>query len=82
MAIDEQGYWTAVAAVIRAEMAARKMSQQGLAEKAGIGRPALNAYLNGKREMPFMTYMRIADALGFTPAGLAEAAEARIEQGQ
>jgi transcriptional regulator with XRE-family HTH domain len=82
MTINEERYWEAIATVIRAEMAARKMSQQELAEKACIGRPALNAYLNGKREMPFMTYMRVADALGFTPAGLAEAAEARIQRAQ
>ena len=78
MSIDETQYWESIATVIRMEMAGRKMTQAELAGQVGVGREAVNDYLNGKRKMPFPTFVRIADALGFTPAGLAAAAEARI----
>lgn len=78
MSMDETEYWDAIATVIRMEMAARKMTQSELASQVGVGREAINDYLNGKRKMPFPTFVRVADALGFTPSGLAAAAEARI----
>jgi transcriptional regulator with XRE-family HTH domain len=78
MSINETQYWEAIATVIRMELAGRKMTQAELAGQVGIGREAVNDYLNGKRKMPFPTFVRIADVLGFTPAELASVAEKRI----
>lgn len=82
MPINEDQYWVAIATVIEMQRVGRGLTQAQLAEKVGIGREALNAYLKGKRKMPFPTYLRIADALGLTPAGLAELAETRLSSGQ
>lgn len=82
MSIDETQYWRAIATVIRMEMVANELTQADIAGRVGIGREAVSDYLTGKRKMPFPTYIRIADALGLTPAGLAELAETRLKSGQ
>lgn len=82
MSIDETQYWAAIAKVIRMEMVANELTQADLAEQVGVGREAISDYLTGKRKMPFPTYVRIAGALGLTPAGLATIAETRLSAEQ
>jgi len=80
MAIDESKYWTAISTVIRMEMIAHdNMSQAKLAAAVGVGREAMNNYLNGKREMPITTFLRVADTLGVTPQWIFEEAERRMK---
>lgn len=79
MAIDEKQYWAAIATVIKMEMTAHEMSQAKLAEMVGVGRVALNNYLSGKREMPFLTFMRIVDSLDITPQWVFTEAERRMK---
>lgn len=64
---------------IAIELAEREMTQKDLAEAVGIGRPAMNHYLNGHKSMPMPTFIRVAEALGLTPRELWARAEARIQ---
>ena len=80
MAIDESKYWAAISTVIRMEMIARdNMSQAKLAAAVGVGREAMNNYLNGKREMPITIFLRVADTLGVTPQWIFQEAERRMK---
>lgn len=80
MAIDEAKQWAAISTVIRMEMTAHdNMSQAKLAEAVGVGREAMNNYLGGKREMPIMVFMRVADTLGVTPHWIFQEAERRMK---
>lgn len=81
MALDEKKYWAAISTIIKMEMTARdNMSQAALATAAGVGREAMNAYLSGKREMPILVFMKVADALGVTPHWIFEEAERRMNR--
>jgi len=82
MSIEESAYWTAVATVIKMEMAAADMSQGRLAAAAGVGREAMSNYLLGKRDMPFSVLVKVSGALGLSPRSLFELAEARLQQGK
>lgn len=55
------------------------MSQAKLAAAVGVGREAMNNYLGGKREMPILVFMRVADALGVTPQWIFQEAERRMK---
>ena len=79
MAIDEEKYWAAISTIIKMEMTAHSMSQAKLAESVGIGRVALNHYLAGKREIPFVTFLRIMDVLKLSPQWVFSEAERRME---
>jgi plasmid maintenance system antidote protein VapI len=68
----------AVATEVRVELAVQRMSQKALAEAVGVGREALNNYLNGHRDMPMPVFIRIAEALGLTAQELMQRAEARL----
>jgi transcriptional regulator with XRE-family HTH domain len=69
----------ALAKQIRIELAEREITQKDLAEAAGIGRPALNRYMQCKQSFPMPVFFSIAEALGLTPRVLMERAEARIQ---
>lgn len=64
---------------IAIEMAEREITQKELAEAVGIGRPAMNHYLNGHKSIPMPTFLRIAEALGLSPSVLWTRAEARTQ---
>ena len=68
----------AVATQIKVELVERNMNQKDLAEAVGIGRPAMNHYMTGKRSMPMPTFFRVAEVLGLSPRELMERAEARL----
>ncbi|WP_155854315.1 helix-turn-helix domain-containing protein [Arthrobacter sp. MA-N2] len=82
MSTEESDYWAAVATVIKMEMAAAGMSQAKLGASAGVGREAMSNYLRGNRDMPFSVLVKVAAALGLSPRGLFELAEARLQQGK
>lgn len=69
---------SALAIQIKVELVERGMTQKELAEMAGVGRPAMNLYLNGTRSMPMPTFFGVASALGLSPQELMSRAEARI----
>lgn len=79
MAVDENEYWAAVSTVIRMEMTAQSMSQAKLADLVGIGRVALNHYLSGKREIPFMTLMKIMNVMNLSLPRVLDEAERRMK---
>lgn len=71
-------YEAALATQIKIELVERGMNQKDLAEAVGVGRPAMNLYLTGKRSMPMPTFLAVADAFGVSPRELLERAEARL----
>jgi len=68
----------ALATQIKVELAERDWTQKDLAEKIGIGRPAMNHYIKGHKSIPMPTFFAIAEVFGLTPKTLMERAEARI----
>ena len=72
-----EGY---LAQQITAERKAAGVTVEELANAAGIGRPALSAYLNGRRDMPLATLVLICQRLGVTVRDLAERAELQASQ--
>lgn len=71
-------YEEALATQIRIELVERGMTQKDLAEAVGVGRPAMNHYITGKRSMPMPTFLAVAEALGLSPQVLLQRAEARL----
>ena len=69
----------AVAIQVKVELLEHGMTQKDLAEKVGVGRPAMNLYLNGSRSMPMPTFFSVAEAFGISPRELMTRAEARIQ---
>ncbi len=68
----------AVAATIRAERAAAKLSQSELASRAGIPRPTYLRYERGDRNIPVITAIQLAEALGLTFGEFARRVEDRL----
>ena len=79
MHVDAEKYWAAISTVIKMEMTALGLTQLKLAEQVGISRDALGNYLSGKREMPFKTFVNIANALNMEPARIIAIADARMK---
>lgn len=79
MATNEEEYWAAIATVIRKELTGQEMSQAQLAAAVGIGREAMNKYLKGRREMPFTTFLRVANTLDLTPQWIFAEADNRLK---
>lgn len=52
---------------VRAELAARRMTQAELADAIGTGPDVVNRYLVGHRSMTSRTFIKIAEALGLVP---------------
>lgn len=71
-------YYAALATEIKIELLEHGMNQKDLAEAVGIGRPAMNLYLTGKRSIPLHTLFDVAEVLGVTPQELMRRAEARL----
>jgi len=70
----------ALATQIKVELAERDWTQKDLAERIGIGRPAMNHYIKGHKSIPMPTFFAIAEAFGLTPKELMSRAEARIDR--
>lgn len=81
--LDEQ--WGAISSAIRAEMAAarpRKLAQVELAGQVGISRDALINYLSGRREMPILVFLKIAEELKVSPQWILDEADRRLAKGR
>lgn len=70
----------ALAIQLKVELLERGMTQQDLAAKVGMGRPAINHYLNAQKSMTVATLDRIAGALGLSVAELMTRAVERRRQ--
>jgi DNA-binding Xre family transcriptional regulator len=70
---------SAMAAQIKAEMAARDWKQKNLAEATGIPTSTLHRYLVGTRDIPLPAFAEIANALGLSVMELAGRAQRRLE---
>lgn len=65
MAPDERARQSRIIAeTLRAERAAKGLTQKGLAEQAGIPEQTYIRYEKGTRDIPAVLLVRIADALG------------------
>ena len=73
----------AVAAEIRAEMAAQDIRQPELAKRISINQSSVSRYLTpndeARRDMPMYVFADIAKALGLTMRVIAERAERRLD---
>ncbi len=58
----------AVAAVLRAEKAAQKLTYPTIAEQTGIPVVSLKRYFGGEREIGIRSFALISQALNMTPA--------------
>lgn len=67
MNTNEERMELAMAKQIKVELAERDMTQTDLAEAAGVGRPAMNRYLQGKSSIPMPTFLKVASVLGIGP---------------
>jgi len=69
----------AVAAEIRAERAALRITTRELAFATGLELVTMMRYLNGQRQINVERLYRFADALGTTPSVLYDRAKARLD---
>lgn len=76
---SDRGLNAALAAVLRAERGASKaMTNKWLADKTGLTVASVQRYLAGDRHMDVNHLAAFADALGMTPAELADKARERL----
>lgn len=75
-----EGFEAALIATIKAEMAARGLTQAELAAEIEISREAMGRYLRGTRVIPTDVYFRMGEAFGFGPSELMARAEKRANQ--
>ena len=69
----------AVAAQIRAELAAAGLTKADLARMTGKPENTIGRYLNGQRDIPWPVYADIAHALKLTVHELAARAQRRLD---
>jgi len=69
----------AVAAQIKAEIAAAGWKHVDLAKAAGIPTSTLGRYLKGDRDIPFPAFVTIARALGIDYVELSARAQRRLD---
>ncbi len=79
--MDRDSAIAAVAAELRAERAATRMSIRTLSEESGIPEVSLNRYLSGKRDIPGSVLLSLGEALSIDPGVLLDRA-ARRAQGE
>ena len=72
----------AVAAELRAERAAKKITVDALATSSGMPKGTLLRYLNAQRDIPVPALADIASALGIDPALVLDRASARVQREQ
>ncbi|MDU7361205.1 MAG: helix-turn-helix transcriptional regulator [Propionibacteriaceae bacterium] len=69
-----------VAATLRAERAARRLSQNEIAKRAGIPRPTFVRYESGERRINVAQAIATAEALGMTFPELAQRIDERLKR--
>jgi len=67
---------------IRAERAAKGVTQKGLADALGIHQQVLMRYEQGKRDIPGALMIRIAAALGMSFSTLARRLQDRLDESE
>lgn len=81
MAHDQRARETRVIAeTIRAERAAKGLTQKGLAERAGIPVQTYLRYELGTRDIPAVQLMRVAAALGIPFSTFARRLQDRLDE--
>lgn len=74
-ATDEAGALKALGAAVRTQRVAAGMSQEALADAAGIDRSHMGKIERGERNVTFLNLLKIAAALGKRPSALLNEAE-------
>lgn len=69
----------AIAAELRAERAAKRMTITQLSQRSGVPSATLNRYLAGQRDVPVSTIIALASALEVDPGELLDRAVARAQ---
>ena len=78
---DQRSHETRIVAeTIRAERAAKGLTQKGLAERAGIPVQTYMRYENGDRDIPAVQLMRVAAALGIPFSTFARRLQDRLDE--
>lgn len=71
-AADEQGVLKALGLVIREQRQARELSQEALADAAGIDRSHMGKIERGERNVTLLNLVKISRALATKPSTLLE----------
>lgn len=77
--MDRETAIAAVAAELRAERAATRISIRALSDASGIPEVSLNRYLAGKRDIPGSALLSLGEALGVDPGVLLDRAARRAQ---
>jgi transcriptional regulator with XRE-family HTH domain len=75
---ENERFRTALAATLRAEKAARGMTDAQLAEVADVHANSIAAYMNARADVKMATFRLLATALGLTAGELMDRVEARM----
>lgn len=75
---DNERFRAALAATLRAEKAARSLTDAELGALAGIPPSTLATYLKGTADVKMVKFLALASALSLTAAELMNRAEARM----
>lgn len=70
----DDGALAAIGAVVRAQRKAAKLSQEALADSAGIDRSHMGRIERGERNLTILNLTRVAKALSLRPSKLLELA--------
>ena len=74
-------YTVAVAAELRAAVERLELTQEEVAERAGLARSTVGKILNGTRAIDMREIALLAAAVGMRPSALVAAAEKRLRKG-
>lgn len=74
-AVDEEGLLKSLGIVIREQRQGRDLSQEALADAAGIDRSHMGKIERGERNVTFLNLAKIARALGSKPSALLSKAD-------
>ncbi len=77
--MDRETAIASLAAELRGERAATRMSIRALSEASGIPEVSLNRYLAGKRDIPGSALLSLGEALGVDPGILLNRAVQRAQ---
>lgn len=77
--MDNNQLINAIAAEVRAERAAKKMTIAELSQASRVPEATLNRYLAGKRDIPGSTLLALAGALGVEPGQILNRAALRAQ---
>ncbi|MDR3360357.1 MAG: helix-turn-helix transcriptional regulator [Bifidobacteriaceae bacterium] len=72
-------FQAALAAELRAERARGRLTVSALVERTGLSKSAVLYYLNGQRDIPVKSFVRLAAALGVAPEVLMHRAAAQVD---